>query len=41
MVDGVVIINHVLDSLSQDNLVTRKYGNNEILIIKDNKINVL
>ena len=35
-VDGVVI-NHVIDSLSEDNLVTRKYGNNEILI-KDNKI---
>lgn len=35
-VDGVVI-NHVLDSLSEDNLVTRKYGNNEIFI-KDNKI---
>lgn len=32
-----MVINYVLDSLSKDNLVTKKYGNNEIFI-KNNKI---
>lgn len=32
-----VIINHVTNSLSKNNLVTKKYGNGEIFI-KNNKI---